>query len=58
MLKGYRTIIIMFMGLLYSLLAATGFMITESEQAAISTGVVSIVGLLLRFMTDSKVGES
>jgi len=57
-MKGYRTIIIMFMGLLYSLLAATGFMIPESEQAAISTGVVSIVGLLLRFMTDSKVGES
>lgn len=57
-LKGYKTVTIMALGLIYSLLAGTGFMVPESEQAAISAGVISIVGILLRFVTDSKVGES
>ena len=57
-MKGYRSIVIMAMGLIYSLLAGTGFIIPESEQAAISTGIVSIVGIILRFVTDTKVGQS
>ena len=57
-MKGYKTVVIMAMGLIYSLLAASGFIIPESEQAAISTGIVSIVGIILRFVTDTKVGES
>jgi len=56
--KGYKTVVIMAMGLIYSLLAGSGFIIPESEQAAISTGIVSIVGIILRFVTDTKVGES
>jgi len=58
MIKGYRTVVVMALGLVYSLLAGTGFVIPEDEQAAISTGIVSVIGLVLRFMTDSKVGES
>ena len=57
-MKGYKTVVIMALGLIYSLLAGTGFIIPESEQAAISTGIVSIVGIILRFVTDTKVGES
>ena len=57
-MKGYKTVVIMAMGLIYSLLAGTGFIIPESEQAAISTGIVSIIGIILRFVTDSKIGES
>lgn len=56
-MKGYRTVIVMGLGLAYSVLAGLGFVIPENEQAAISTGIVSIVGIALRFMTDSKVGE-
>jgi len=56
-MKGYKTVVIMAMGLIYSLLAGSGFIIPESEQAAISTGIVSIIGIILRFVTDSKVGE-
>ena len=57
-MKGYRSIVIMALGLIYSLLAGSGFIIPESEQAAISTGIVSIVGIILRFVTDTKVGQS
>ena len=57
-MKGYKTVVIMALGLIYSLLAGSGFIIPESEQAAISTGIVSIVGIILRFVTDTKVGES
>ena len=57
-MKGYKTVVIMALGLIYSLLAGTGFIIPESEQAAISTGIVSIIGIILRFVTDSKIGES
>lgn len=57
-MKGYKTVVIMAMGLVYSLLAGSGFIIPESEQAAISTGIVSIIGIVLRFVTDSKIGES
>ena len=57
-MKGYKTVVIMAMGLIYSLLAGSGFIIPESEQAAISTGIVSIIGIILRFVTDSKIGES
>ena len=56
-MKGYKTVVIMALGLIYSLLAGSGFIIPESEQAAISTGIVSIIGIILRFVTDSKVGE-
>jgi len=56
-MKGYRTCVVMALGLLYSVAAGIGFVIPEDEQAAISTGIVSIIGLVLRFMTDTKVGE-
>lgn len=56
-MKGYRTIVVMALGLLYSVLAATGFVIPQDEQTAISTGIVSMIGLILRFMTDTPVGD-
>jgi len=57
-MKGYKTIVVMGMGLLYALLAGTGVIIPESEQAALSAGAVSLAGIILRFFTDTKVGES
>lgn len=56
-MKGYRTIIVMTMGLIFSILASQGWVVPESDQAAIQTGVVSLIGLVLRFVTTGPVGN-
>jgi hypothetical protein len=55
-MKGYRTIIVMGLGLIYSIAAGLGVVIPQDDQSAITTGVVALAGLVLRFMTDSRVG--
>jgi hypothetical protein len=55
-MKGYRTVIVMGLGLIYSVAAGLGVVIPQDDQSAITTGVVALAGLVLRFMTDSKVG--
>ncbi len=57
MLKGYRTIIVMGLGLVYSVAAGLGVVITTEEQAVISTGILALAGLVLRFISDGKVGQ-
>lgn len=56
-MKGYKTVIIASLGLIFSVLQSQGFIVPEADQAAIQTGLASITALVLRFMTDSKVGE-
>lgn len=56
-MKGYRTIIVMLLGMLFSLMAANGWVVPESDQAAIQSGILSIVGLILRVMTTGPVGS-
>jgi len=55
-MKGYRTIVLMACGLGYSVLAHFGIVVPESDQAAISTAIVSVVGIVMRFRTDTPVG--
>jgi hypothetical protein len=57
MLKGYRTIIVMGLGLIYSVAAGLGVVIPTDEQSAITTGILAAVGLVLRLMTDGRVGQ-
>jgi hypothetical protein len=57
MLKGYRTIIVMGLGLIYSVAAGLGVVIPTDEQSAITTGILAAVGLVLRLLTDGKVGQ-
>lgn len=56
-MKGYRTIIVMGLGLVYSVAAGLGVVIPADEQSAITTGILAAVGLVLRLMTDGKVGQ-
>jgi len=57
-MKGYKTIIASALGLIFALMQSQGFIVAEADQAAIQTGLVSLTMLVLRFMTDTKVGES
>jgi len=55
--KGYKTVVIGVSGLIFSFLQAQGMIIAQDEQAAIQTGLASLVAIILRFMTDTKVGN-
>lgn len=52
-LKGYRTIL----ANVLAILVAGGLVITGEEQGAIVAGVVAVVNVVLRFMTDTAVGK-
>ena len=56
-LKGYRTLIINVVALIASILAMAGFDITPEAQGQITTGILAVVNIVLRFITDTKVGE-
>lgn len=56
-LKGYRTLTVMALGLIYAALAQWGIVVPENDQAAIATGIVSLLGFVLRFYTDTGVGS-
>ena len=55
-MKGYRTIIVMLLGLVFSLMQAYGIGVPESDQAAITGGVIAIIGIVLRICTKGPVG--
>lgn len=53
-LKGYRTILTNAL----ALAVACGLVITGEEQSAIVAGVVAVVNIYLRFITDTPLGQS
>lgn len=55
-LKGYRTIIANVVALGVAIAASSGFVIPESEQTALVAGIVAILNIGLRFITDTPVG--
>lgn len=57
-LKGYRTIIVNTLALLFSVGVMAGLDIPVEAQSQITTGVLAVVNIFLRFRTDTKVGES
>lgn len=52
-MKGYRTIIINVIALLASVLATAGYEMTPEEVTTVSTGILAIVNIGLRFITDT-----
>jgi len=56
-LKGYRTLIINVVGLISSLLIMYGIDVPEELQGHISTGILAVINIYLRFKTDTKVGQ-
>lgn len=58
MLKGYRTIIVNVLAIVYVVLASSGVDIPAPEQETISAGIIAIANVVMRFITDTKVGES
>lgn len=60
-MKGYRTIIVNVIALLASVLATVGYEMSPEEITVISTGILAIVNIALRFITDTpamKGGQS
>ena len=55
--KGYRTLIVNGVALLASLLVMAGIDIPAETQSQISTGILAVVNIVLRFITDSKAGS-
>jgi hypothetical protein len=55
-MKGYRTIIVMLLGLVFSVLQAYGIGVPESDQAAITGGMIAIVAIVMRICTKGPVG--
>lgn len=56
-LEGYRTIIVMAIGLLAGILAQFGIVITMEEQAAWVLVVMSAIGIVMRLVTTKPVGS-
>lgn len=54
-MKGYRTIVLNFLALIFSLAAGYGFEISAEDQGAVSTGVLALINIILRFYTDTRV---
>ena len=52
-MKGYRTIIVNVIALVASVLAAAGYEMTPEEITTVSTGVLAVVNIALRFITDT-----
>lgn len=55
--KGYRTLIVNIVALASSLLMMAGVDIPLETQSQISTGILAVVNIALRFVTDTPVGQ-
>ena len=57
-MKGYRTVIVNVLALVFSIAATSGFDIGLEAQSQITTGILAIVNIWLRFKTDTPVGKA
>lgn len=57
-MKGYRTIIFNVLALIFSVAATAGFDIDLEAQGQITTGILALVNIWLRFKTDTPVGKA
>lgn len=57
-MKGYKTIIVNAVTLISSVFVVIGFDIPEANWAALTTGIVAMANIILRFVTTTPVGES
>ena len=57
-MKGYRTIIVNALALIFAIATGAGFEITADVQADITTGALALANIGLRFITDTSAGKS
>lgn len=56
MFDGWKTILMVIMGELFAFMQAQGIIVPEDDQAAIQTGIVAMIALILRHVTTGKAG--
>jgi preprotein translocase subunit SecY len=56
-MKGYRTLIVNVIALLASILGMYGHEVSPEDQVNISTAILAIVNIALRFYTTTAIGE-
>ena len=56
-MKGYKTVVLAGFGLVFAMLQTLGVIVPQDEQAAIQTGGVSLLMLIMRLVTSTPVGE-
>lgn len=56
--KGYKTLVANSVALLVAFGALTGVVIPESDQTALTAGILAAVNIALRFFTTTPVGEA
>lgn len=56
-MKGYRTIIVNALALIFAIATGAGFEVTVDAQAEITTGVLALANIGLRFFTDTPIGS-
>lgn len=57
-MKGYRTLILTALALVWVILAQVGIDVPADDQASIGAGVIALVSLVLRLVTTTPVGQS
>lgn len=53
---GYRTLVIMVLGLIAAVLQHYGWILPESDQGALATAIISIAGIVMRLLTKTPAG--
>ena len=56
-LKGWRSIILQLPTIVFSLLAIFGFIVPDVEQVQIAAGYSTSVAVVMRFFTDTAIGD-
>ena len=56
-LKGYRSLIVQLPTIIFSLLAIFGIIVPDVEQAQIAAGYSTVVAVVMRYFTDTAVGD-
>lgn len=56
-MKGYRTIVVNLIAVLASVAALFGLEVTQEEWGTVTTGVLAVVNIIMRCVTDTPVGK-
>jgi len=57
-LKGWKTIIVSVLALIWAILPSLGIDLTGAETANVELGVLALAGIVLRYFTDTSIGDS
>lgn len=57
-MTGYKTLIVMFLGLVFAGMQMFGVVVAQDDQSAIATGVLAIAGIILRLVTNTTAGKT